>query len=103
MSADPAMIKNGITISNVTYEEATELAFFGAQVLHPNAMDPAKKKDIPIRILCTHHPEEKGTRIGKPDISNKRPVTSITFGAGVTLIRSEPAEERCSFAFLETS
>lgn len=63
MTADPKIVKNARTIPALSYDEAAELSYFGAKVLHPMTMIPASLKKIPIRIKNTFKPEFKGTEI----------------------------------------
>ncbi len=63
MSADPRYVPDARTLDTLTYEEAMELAYFGARVIHPRTMAPAIDQEIPITIRNTFAPEEPGTRI----------------------------------------
>jgi aspartate kinase len=63
MTCDPRLVKNARIIGLISYEEAAELAYFGAKVLHPKTITPAVEKGIPIRVLNTHNPESRGTLI----------------------------------------
>ena len=81
LTADPRLVENAIPVSQVSYDEASELAYFGAQVLHPIAMQPALKADIPVRVKNSYNPSAPGSVIdktGNPD----RMVTAITCKAG---------------------
>lgn len=63
MTTDPKIVKNARTIEKVSFAEASELAYFGAKVLHPKTILPAMKKNIPVRVLNSFNPENKGTII----------------------------------------
>lgn len=63
MTCDPRLIPNATTIPDITYEEAGELAFFGAKVVHPATIQPAVLKGIPVLVKDTGAPEKDGTRI----------------------------------------
>jgi aspartate kinase len=65
MTADPRIIPEARTISALSYEEAAELSYFGAKVLHPLTMVPAAMKNIPIRVKNTFSPKAPGTRIAR--------------------------------------
>src|SRR5579875_649215 len=71
MTADPKICPTARTVEALTYEEAYELAYFGAKVLHPKTILPVKKKGIPVRILNTFNPKAKGTlitsRVARPN------------------------------------
>jgi len=63
MSADPSQVPDAEVLGDLSFEEAMELAYFGAGVIHPNAMTPAVDSEIPIYIRNTFDPEVPGTRI----------------------------------------
>jgi aspartokinase/homoserine dehydrogenase 1 len=63
MSADPRYVPDAQTLDALTYEEAMELAYFGARVIHPRTLAPAIEHEIPITIRNTFAPERPGTRI----------------------------------------
>ena len=63
MSADPRQVPEAQVVPEVSYQEAMELAYFGAKVIHPNTMAPAVKNQIPIFIRNTFNPDFPGTRI----------------------------------------
>src|SRR5215213_5158356 len=63
LSADPRRVPDAVVIPELSYQEAAELAYFGAKVVHPNTMSPAIKLGIPIHIKNTFRPDAPGTRI----------------------------------------
>jgi len=63
LSADPRAVPSAFVLPQITYEEAMELSYFGAKVLHSAAIAPAVAKGIPILIKNTFHPDRPGTRI----------------------------------------
>jgi aspartokinase/homoserine dehydrogenase 1 len=63
MSADPRFVPDAVLLDSISYHEASELAYFGAKIIHPATMGPAVDQSIPIRIRNTFHPEGQGTRI----------------------------------------
>jgi len=63
LSADPRLVPNAQTIDELSYSEAMELAYFGAKVIHPQTMEPAVRRDIPIYIRNTFAPQKRGTLI----------------------------------------
>lgn len=63
LMADPAIVRNPISIPGITYEELHELTYMGAKVLHEASVYPVKKAGIPINIRDTNHPEFQGTVI----------------------------------------
>ena len=63
LSADPRIVKNAKPVDTVSYEVASELAYFGAQVLHPRAMQPCMKTGTPVLVKNSYNPDAPGTRI----------------------------------------
>lgn len=86
LTADPRTVKNARSVSVVTYEEAAELAYFGAQVLHPRSMNPCKKTGTPVRVKNSYNIQSEGSLIVNEHPGDKPPVTAITSKKGVTLI-----------------
>lgn len=68
MTADPRIVPDAVTLSDISYDEAAEMSYFGAKVLHPKTMIPAIKASVPLRIRNTFRPDVPGTSIG-PDSS----------------------------------
>lgn len=60
---DPRIVKNTFPVAELSFDEAAELAYFGAKILHPATIIPAKRYNVPVRILNTMQPEAKGTLI----------------------------------------
>ena len=63
MTADPRVVEKPLTLPEISFEEAAEMAHFGAKVLHPMTIEPAIRLGIPIYVLDSTHPERKGTGI----------------------------------------
>ena len=63
LMADPRIVKDPLGIKMITYSELRELSYMGASVLHEDAVFPVKEANIPINILNTNRPEDKGTII----------------------------------------
>ena len=88
LSADPRLVPDAKVIDSLSYNEAMELAYFGAKVIHPQTMAPAVERDIRIWIRNTFAPEKAGTLIcAHPD--SKLQVKGITSIDGVALINLE--------------
>ena len=64
LSADPRVVPEAFSLARLSYEEAAELAHFGAKVLHPRTMRPLQRAGIPLRIKNTLRPEAPGTLVG---------------------------------------
>lgn len=65
MTADPKIIKTARTIPELSFEEAAELTYFGAKILHPSSVVPAIRKNITVKVLNTFNPSGSGTTITK--------------------------------------
>src|SRR5262249_50853072 len=63
LTADPRIVSQPRVVPQLTFAEASELAYFGAKVLHPSTILPAVSKNIPVRILNSRRQENPGTRI----------------------------------------
>ncbi|MCD6313265.1 MAG: aspartate kinase, partial [Thaumarchaeota archaeon] len=63
MTADPKLVPDARPIPRMSYDEVVELAYFGAKVIHPSALEPAAKENIPIRVKNFYNPSVEGTLI----------------------------------------
>lgn len=63
MTTDPRIVPDALRVKTISFEEAAELAYFGAKVLHPATILPAVKKNIPVWVLNSRNPENEGTKI----------------------------------------
>jgi aspartate kinase len=87
LTADPTIIKSARPLELMTFDEACELAYFGARVLYPSAIQPALEKDIPVRVLNSSQPESQGTLIvNRSEYRYKSLVKSIAYKEGITLL-----------------
>lgn len=86
MSADPNKVKTAITLPFLTYDEAMEMCYFGAKVIHPPTIIPALEKNIPLRIKNTFHPEQEGTFIAKKIPASQHAVKGITSISDVCML-----------------
>jgi bifunctional aspartokinase / homoserine dehydrogenase 1 len=90
LSADPRLVPNAQVIDQLSYNEAMELAYFGAKVIHPQTMEPAVARDIPIFIRNTFAPQKHGTLICSNPVSALK-VKGITSIDPVALVNVEGA------------
>jgi bifunctional aspartokinase / homoserine dehydrogenase 1 len=88
LTADPRVVRDARLLGEVTYNEAAELAFAGAKVLHPRTLAPLVEKSVPVWIKNSFHPEAPGTRIST-HVDDRRGARAITSLAKVTLISIE--------------
>lgn len=101
MSADPRIVSESKLITTLSFNEASELAYFGAKVLHPNTILPAVQKNIPVRILNSRRPEIGGTLILQTTASdNKSVVKSIASKKGIIVINVASSRMFLAHGFL---
>lgn len=86
LTADPKLVPNAITIKELSYEEATDMAFLGAKVVFPKSMEPVKSENIPILILNTYKPYLGGTFIGRTNANYFLSIKAITHLKDLSLI-----------------
>ena len=79
LSTDPRVVPGAIPLDQISYEEASELAYFGAQVLHPIAMQPAMKYNVPVRVKNSYNPSAVGTFIKQEKSLSQRLVSRIDY------------------------
>ncbi|MBI2610328.1 aspartate kinase [Candidatus Kaiserbacteria bacterium] len=94
-SADPRLVRGAKVVHELAFEEAGELAYFGAKVLHPKMILPAMREKIPVRILNTFRPSDKGTTIVSGFAqrrSKSRTVEALTFKRPVIAIHVHSPE-----------
>ncbi|HTD40667.1 MAG TPA: aspartate kinase, partial [Mucilaginibacter sp.] len=82
---DPRIVKGTQPIAQLSFDEAAELAYFGAKILHPQSVFPAQKYEIPVRLLNTMDPKAPGTLITND--SEKDKIKSIAAKDGITAIK----------------
>ena len=86
LTADPRLVPEARTLQEISYNEAAELAYFGAKVLHPKTLRPVSEAGIPVWIRNSFLPERSGTKITATGHPTRRGVKAITAMSNVTLI-----------------
>jgi aspartate kinase len=87
MTTDPKIVPTAKMISQLSYQEAAEMAIFGAKAMHPRALGPVSKENIPVRIRNTAHPENNGTLITKePQAEAKEAVKAVAMIKDVAML-----------------
>jgi aspartokinase/homoserine dehydrogenase 1 len=86
LSAEPNVVASAFVLPRITYEEAMELSYFGAKVLHPAAIAPAVARGIPLLVKSTFRPEAPGTLISRGGRNGDQLARGITSIAGLTLL-----------------
>lgn len=94
MTADPRKVKDAFPLLKITYEEAGELAHFGAKVIHPKTMKPARLKNIPIDIKNTFNSRGIGTRISNKKSKQDFLIKGISSLGGVALLHIQSNNEK---------
>jgi len=99
-TADPRVVRGARTIPSLSYAEAAELAYFGAKVLHPKTIQPAKDRGIPVRICNSRAPDDPGTLVsGAADVWPGT-VKSIAHKSGITVVQISSARMLGAYGFL---
>jgi len=86
MTADPSVVPEAKPLRRLSFAEASELAYFGARVLHPSTVLPAVERNIPVRVLNSLKPEVEGTSIVALCPPSRSIVKSIAYKEGITVI-----------------
>jgi aspartate kinase len=101
MTVDPRAVPAARVIPEVSFEEAAELAYFGAKVLHPATIKPAVERGIPVRILNSMNPDAPGTLIGRRLAADEaaRP-TAIAFKKRIAVINISQPRMLMAYGFV---
>lgn len=86
MTCDPRLVPTARVLENIDFQEAAELAYFGAKVLHPKTIQPAVEANIPVRILNTMNPQATGTTILETDEISEHSIKAIAFKKRISVI-----------------
>lgn len=95
---DPRIVENTKAIRHLSFDEAAELAYFGAKILHPSSIQPAKKENIPVRLKNTLRPEDEGTLITME--SPAQNVKAVAAKDGITAIKVKSTNMLLAYGFL---
>jgi aspartate kinase len=100
MSTNPSMIPGAHRVRVLSFGEASELAYFGAKVLHPSTMLPAVKSNIPVRVLNSRRPNVEGTLIVRETPPSHAVVKSIAYKGGITVVNVQSTRMLMAHGFL---
>ncbi len=102
LTADPSILPEARRIKVMTFNEAAELAYFGAKVLHPSTILPAIRKNIPVRVLNSKRPQGEGTRIINANAAASKPciVKSVAYKERITVITVQSTRMLMAHGFL---
>jgi aspartate kinase len=95
---DPRIVAETRPIEKLTFEEAAELAYFGAKILHPSSIEPARKANIPVWLKNTMHPEKRGTVIS--NVSSGSFLKAVAAKDGITAIKIKSDRMLMAYGFL---
>jgi len=95
---DPRVVDKTHPIAELSFDEAAELAYFGAKILHPTCILPAKQKNIPVRLLNTMQPEAKGTVISATSSGDS--IKAVAAKDGITSINIQSGRMLLAYGFL---
>ncbi|MBK9104427.1 MAG: aspartate kinase [Saprospiraceae bacterium] len=97
---DPRIVKKTSRIDELSYAEAAELAYFGAKILHPLCVRPAREAGVPIKLLNTLNPEAEGTIIHRENLSEKAGVKAVAAKDGIIAINIRSSHMLMAHGFL---
>ncbi len=101
LTADPRICPDARKLKVISFREASELAYFGAKVLHPSTILPAVQKNIPVSVLNSRKPDATGTLIVQNPPKSTLPVKSIASKKGITVINIQSTRMLMAYGFLE--
>jgi aspartate kinase len=100
LTADPRVVRDPKVVAHLSFGEASELAYFGAKVLHPSTILPAVSTEIPVRILNSRRPEAVGTIITARPPMNDRPIVALACKRNVTVVEVTSTRMLMAHGFL---
>ncbi len=95
---DPRFVEGTQPVRNLNFDEAAELAYFGAKILHPTCVTPARMYNIPVRLLNTLQPEAPGTIIST--VSEQDKIKAVAAKDGITSIRIKSSRMLMAYGFM---
>ena len=100
LTADPRLVAHARTVPHLSFEEAAELAYFGAKVLHPKTLHPAIERDIPVRICNSRAQESGSTLVVGERKTSPQTVKAIAHKTGVTTVSVTSTRMLGAYGFL---
>ena len=97
---DPRIVEKTFPVTELSFDEAAELAYFGAKILHPTCVLPAQKRKVPVRLLNTMQPKAKGTVI--KDMKPGDRFTAVAAKDGIIAINIKSARMLLAYGFLRS-
>jgi aspartate kinase len=100
LTADPRIVSTARLVPSLSFDEAAELAYFGAKVLHPSTIQPAVERNIPVRILNSRRPDGGGTLVSAAPPPGKDQLTAMAAKRDVTVIDITSSRMLMAYGFL---
>jgi aspartate kinase len=97
---DPRIVDKTFPVHELSFDEAAELAYFGAKILHPTCVLPAQKRNVPVALLNTMQPKAKGTIISNRNVQDR--ITAVAAKDGIISIRIQSARMLLAYGFLRS-
>jgi len=98
---DPRIVKDTFPIHELSFDEAAELAYFGAKILHPSCVLPAQKAGVPVKLLNTLEPDAKGTVISEITTPSPGRVKAVAAKDGITAVKIRSSRMLNAYGFLK--
>ncbi len=95
---DPHFVKGTKPIRELSFDEAAELAYFGAKIMHPSSIQPAQKQGIPVRLKNTVKPESEGTLIRETDIPGQ--IKAVAAKDNITAVKIKSSRMLMAYGFI---
>ncbi len=95
---DPRIVEKTKPVAELSFDEASELAYFGAKILHPSSIFPAKQFNVPVQLKCTMDPEAYGTMISSEE--KTKAIKAIAAKDGITAIKIKSSRMLLAYGFL---
>ena len=95
---DPRFVENTYAIPQLSFDEAAELAYFGAKVLHPSTVLPAKNANVPVRLKNTMRPDDEGTLISDKQTGDG--IKAVAAKDGITVVKVKSGRMLLAYGFL---
>lgn len=97
---DPRIVEKTFPVTELSFDEAAELSYFGAKILHPTCVLPAQKRKVPVRLLNTLQPHAKGTVITEKTPTDR--ITAVAAKDGITAVKIRSARMLLAYGFLRS-
>ncbi len=95
---DPRFVEKTSVIREISFDEAAELAYFGAKILHPSSINPAREKNIPVRLKNTMDPQDEGTLITSR--TNLQDYKAVAAKDGIAVLRIKSDRMLMAYGFI---